>query len=119
MNERTAYYLNALSGGNITAVWSTLARTKGGVLKEKFNISVINRFGANSFNGLSGGEKRKVRLSCSLALQELSASRGTKRIDLFMADEIDNALDETSLQLLMDLMSEKAQQFRRFFGGFR
>lgn len=115
LNERTAYYLNALSGGSMTAVWSTLARTKGGVLKEKFNISVINRFGANSFNGLSGGEKRKVRLSCSLALQELSASRGTKRIDLFMADEIDNALDETSLQLLMDLMSEKAQQCRSLF----
>ena len=115
LNERTAYYLNALSGGSMTAVWSTLARTKGGVLKEKFNISVVNRFGANSFNGLSGGEKRKVRLSCSLALQELTASRGTKRIDLFMADEIDNALDETSLQLLMDLMSEKAQQCRSLF----
>lgn len=115
LNERTAHYLNTLSGGNITAVWSTLARTKGGVLKEKFNISVVNRYGANSFNGLSGGEKRKVRLSCSLALQELVASRGTKRIDLFMADEIDNALDETSLQLLMDLMSEKAEQCGSLF----
>ena len=54
-------------------------------------------------------------MSCSLALQELTASRGTKRIDLFMADEIDNALDETSLQLLMDLMSEKAEQCRSLF----
>lgn len=110
LNERTSRYLGALSDGNINATWSTLTKTAKGDLREKFNIEVVNEQGADSFAGLSGGEKRKVRLSCALALQDLVASRATKPIDLWIGDEIDDALDEGGLERLMGILEDKARE---------
>jgi len=110
LNERTSEYLGALSDGNITAVWSTLSRTKAGDLKEKFAIDVVNEKGAESFAGMSGGEKRKVRLATTLALQDLVSSRATKPISLFIGDEIDDALDTAGLERLMTILERKARE---------
>lgn len=110
LNERTADYLSALSDGNISAVWSTLSTTAKGDLKEKFNIEVENEKGAKSFKGLSGGEKRKVRLATMLALQDLVASRAVKPIDLWIGDEIDDALDPAGLERLMGVLERKARE---------
>lgn len=109
LNERTAHYLSTLSDGNITAEWSTLTTTAKGDLREKFNINVVNAKGAKSFAGLSGGEKRKVRLATAMALQDLVASRASKPIDLFIADEVDDALDSAGLERLMSILEEKAR----------
>ncbi|MEZ2310841.1 AAA family ATPase [Paraburkholderia sp. RCC_158] len=110
LNDRTSDYLSALSDGNISAVWSTLATTTKGELREKFNIEVENATGAKSFGGLSGGEKRKVRLATMLALQDLVASRATKPIGLWLGDEIDDALDEAGLERLMTVLETKARE---------
>tara|TARA_R110000851_G_C13102760_1_gene569359 strand:- start:93201 stop:95129 length:1929 start_codon:yes stop_codon:yes gene_type:complete len=109
LNDRTAHYLSTLSDGNITAEWSTLTKTAKGDLREKFNIKVQNTKGAKSFAGLSGGEKRKVRIASSMALQDLVASRASKPIDLFIADEVDDALDSAGLERLMTILEEKAR----------
>lgn len=108
LNERTSHYLSTLSDGNIIAEWSTLTTTTKGELREKFNIAVSNDKGADSFQGLSGGEKRKVRLSAAMALQDMVASRASKPIELFIADEVDHALDESGLERLMAILNEKA-----------
>lgn len=108
LNERTNHYLSTLTDGNISAVWSTLTKLKSGEYAEKFSIDVESVTGAESFGGLSGGEKRKVRLACSMALQDLVASRASKPISLFIADEIDHALDESGLERLMSILEEKA-----------
>lgn len=104
LNDKTRDYLGGISDGNIHAVWSTLTRTAKGEMKEKFNIEVTNDKGGESFTELSGGEKRKVRLATALALQELVASRATKPINLFIADEIDDALDAAGLERLMAIL---------------
>lgn len=109
LNERTHEYIGALSDGNISAIWSTLTKSAKGDLKEKFSIDVSNKTGADSFKGLSGGEKRKVRLACALALQDLVASRATKPIDLFVGDEIDDAVDPAGLERLMGILERKAK----------
>lgn len=109
LNDKTAEYLAALSDGSITAVWSTLAETSKGELREKFNIEVKNATGAQSFKGLSGGEKRKVRLATMLALQDLVATRATKPLSLFIGDEIDDALDAAGLERLMGIFERKAR----------
>ena len=109
LNDKTAEYLSALSDGSITAVWSTLAETTKGELREKFNIEVKNATGAQSFKGLSGGEKRKVRLATMLALQDLVATRATKPLALFIGDEIDDALDPAGLERLMGIFERKAR----------
>ena len=110
LNDRTRDYLGALSDGNIHATWTTLTTTAKGELKEKFSIAVTNDCGSDSFAGLSGGEKRKVRLATALALQDLVASRATKPIQLFIGDEIDDALDEAGIERLMGVLERKARE---------
>jgi DNA repair exonuclease SbcCD ATPase subunit len=102
--------LGALSDGNIHAVWATLTTTAKGDLKEKFNIEVTNDMGAESFAGLSGGEKRKVRLATAMALQDMVASRATKPINIAICDEIDHALDEAGLERLMTILERKGKE---------
>lgn len=110
LNNRSAHYLSHLTDGNISALWSTLTATAKGELREKFSIEVKSITGAETFKGLSGGEKRKVRLACSMALQDLVASRASKPISLYIADEIDHALDESGLERLMAILDEKAKE---------
>jgi len=108
LNERTSHYLGQLSEGEISATWQTISATKGGELRDKFAINVVNTKGAKSFGGLSGGEKRKVRIATAMALQDLVATRSAKSIPLFIFDEIDHALDSDGLERLMSIMKEKA-----------
>ncbi|MEB0029136.1 AAA family ATPase [Undibacterium sp. RTI2.1] len=110
LNDKTGEYLDALSDGNIHAVWSTLSRTSKGDMKEKFNIEVTNDKGGKTFKSISGGEKRKVRIATAMALQDMVASRAAKPINLFMADEIDHALDEPGLERLMTVLDKKAKE---------
>ena len=108
LNERTSHYLGQLSEGEISANWQTISATKAGELRDKFAINVVNTKGAKSFGGLSGGEKRKVRIATAMALQDLVATRSAKSIPLFIFDEIDHALDSDGLERLMSIMKEKA-----------
>ncbi|KJZ17364.1 hypothetical protein TW86_03655 [Halomonas sp. S2151] len=108
LNDRTSHYLGQLSEGEITATWQTISMTKGGELRDKFAIQVVNDKGAKSFGGLSGGEKRKVRIATAMALQDLVSTRSAKSIPLFIFDEIDHALDADGLERLMSIMKEKA-----------
>ena len=110
LNERTAEYLGTLTDGNITASWSTLNKTVKGDLREKFGIAVAKRNGSENFAGLSGGEKRKVRLSTSMALQDLVASRATKPIEFQLYDEIDDALDVSGLERLMTILDRRGRE---------
>lgn len=107
LNQRTARYLDVLSDGKLKAVWTTLTTTKKGEIKESFNIKVESSVGGG-FETLSGGEKRKVRVACCLALQELVASRATKPIELFVADEVDHALDDAGVERLIGVLNEKS-----------
>lgn len=110
LNEQTREYLGGLSDGNIHAVWSTLTTTTKGELREKFNIEVTHDMGGESFAALSGGEKRKVRLATTMAMQDLVASRASKPLNLFIADEIDHALDPAGLERLMGMLERKARE---------
>jgi len=109
LNERTAHYLGSLSDGAIEATWSTLSLTKSGDIREKFKVEVEKLGSAPSFKALSGGEKRKVRLACALAVQDLVARRASKSIELWIGDEIDDALDTAGLERLMSILDEKSR----------
>lgn len=109
LNERTAEYLGTLSDGNIEATWATLVPDARGDLKEKFSITVSKDKAGKSFASMSGGEKRKVRLACALALQDLVASRATKPLRLWIGDEVDTALDPAGLERLMTVLEGKAR----------
>lgn len=110
LNAQTSQYLSVLSDGNISAEWSTLTVNKSGEVKEKFAIDVQSSISSKTFKGLSGGEKRKVRVATALALQDLVATRASKPIDLMIADEIDDALDSSGLERLMMVLEDKAKE---------
>jgi DNA repair exonuclease SbcCD ATPase subunit len=109
LNDRTAAYLDALSDATLKASWVTLTKDAKGNLKERFCIEVTHPAG-EGFAALSGGEKRKVRIACALALQDLVASRATKPMRLWVADEIDDALDTAGLERLMGVLQSKAKE---------
>ncbi len=115
LNIRTEHYLSQLTEDNITATWVTLAEDSFGNYIENFHIEVQHKSGVNQFAGLSGGEKRKVRLACALAMQDLVATRAIKPIKLFVADEIDDAIDTAGLELLMGLLEQKAREVGSVF----
>jgi DNA repair exonuclease SbcCD ATPase subunit len=108
LTASTNKYLSILTDGAIEVTWSTVSRTASGEFREKFSIEarMDNR---SKFGLLSGGEKRKVRLACFFALQDLIASRASKPIELWVGDEIDHALDSAGLERLMVLLEEKAK----------
>jgi DNA repair exonuclease SbcCD ATPase subunit len=110
LNDQTAKYLSILSDGNIEATWTTLTKNAKGEFKEKFSIDVSNATGGKKFGLISGGEKRKVRIATALALQDLVSTRATKPIDIFIGDEIDDALDSAGLERLMIILEEKARE---------
>lgn len=110
LNQQTSKYLATLSDNNIQANWTTLIKNAKGELREKFSIEVEKKDRSKSFAGLSGGEKRKVRISAALALQDLVATRATKPIELFIGDEIDDALDPAGLERLMQILEDKAKE---------
>lgn len=110
LNAQTSAYLTTLSDGNIEATWSTVQYNAKGEAKERFAIDVSKTKGSAKFGGLSGGEKRKVRLATAMALQDLVATRATKPISLFIADEIDDAIDKAGLERLMNILQEKAKE---------
>ncbi|WEU67349.1 hypothetical protein [Xanthomonas phage JGB6] len=87
----------------------TLTQNSDGDYVESFHIDVTSKHGITKFGQLSGGEKRKVRLACAMALQDLVSTRAIKPIKLFIADEIDHALDDVGLELLMGVLEEKAK----------
>lgn len=110
LNERTAHYLGALTDGEIEAIWQTITMTAKGEARENFKIAVTSDGGKGSFTDLSGGEKRKVRVACSLALQDLVSTRASKPLSIFIADEIDDSLDTAGLERLMGILDEKAKE---------
>ena len=110
LNDRTEDYLSVLTDGNAHATWTTLTKSASGDLKEKFSIEVRHDMGGDSFRAISGGEKRKVRLATALALQDLVASRATQPIDLWIGDEVDDALDPAGLERLMTIIERKARE---------
>lgn len=110
LNAQTSKYLSILSDGNIEAIWTTLTKNAKGEFKEKFSIDVRNLKGGKKFGLISGGEKRKVRIATALGLQDLVATRATKPIDIFIGDEIDDALDAAGLERLMVILEEKARE---------
>lgn len=109
LNARTSQYLGALSDGSISAEWKTVGETGKGELREKFHIAVSNEHGSEDYEGLSGGEQRKVRISTAMALQDLVASRADRPIKLFIADEVDDALDVSGMERLMGVLDDKAR----------
>jgi len=102
-NERANYYLGVLSKGAFTI---------------EFDDSLgecLNREGTEIYFGsLSGGEKKRVSLAVTLALNDLLILSGKNQSNLIFFDEVADSLDEEGVRGLYDLVSEVTKNKKLF-----
>ncbi len=110
LNRRVNKYLTKLTSGHIEVKFSTQTTLKSGEKREKFSIDISNQDGGNEYISNSGGEKKRIDLAINLALQDLVASRSTKRINIAIFDEIFDALDSTGIENVVDLLKDLSQE---------
>lgn len=110
LNRRVNKYLQKLTSGHIEVKFSTQTTLKSGETREKFSIDILNQDGGSEYIANSGGEKKRIDLCINLALQDLVASRSTKRINIAIFDEIFDSLDETGIEKVIELLQELAEE---------
>lgn len=106
LNRQLNKYLAQLTSGQIEAEFSTQTQLKSGEYREKFTLSINNTDGGDQYQANSAGERKRIDLAVSLALQDLVASRASKQIDIALFDEIFDSLDENGIDGVINLLYE-------------
>jgi DNA repair exonuclease SbcCD ATPase subunit len=110
LNERANQYATRLTDGEVRIEFNTVTKNKDGSYSERFSVAVTNAQGADGYLGNSSGERKKIDLAIALALADLVAARASKPIDLWVADEIAESLDQTALERVVELLKDKAKE---------
>lgn len=110
LNRRVNKYLAKLTSGHIEVKFNTQTVLKSGETREKFSIEISNQDGGQEYSANSGGERKRIDLAINLALQDLVASRSSKRINIAIWDEVFDALDETGIEKVIELLQELSEE---------
>lgn len=110
LNRRVNRYLSKLAAGQIEATFSTRSTLKSGGESERFSLTITNSDGGSQYSANSGGEKKRIDLAINLALQDLVASRSSKKIDIAIFDEVFDALDENGIDSVVSLLQELSKE---------
>lgn len=81
-------------------------KAEGRAFKEEFNVAVFRGKEPLPFGLLSKGQRSRVGSCVGMALRELTRERGSNVFDFFFLDEIADALDESGLRELVNLLDE-------------
>jgi hypothetical protein len=106
LNAEASKLSRAITGGTISIEFSATSELKSGKTIDRFDVRVDNKHGAGSYQGNSAGERAKVDLCVGLALQRLVASRSPASFNIAVFDEAFDALDQSSHERVMEVMSE-------------
>ena len=104
-----------MSDGALTIRFSTQTRNKGGGLREKFNVSVVNSNGADVYKGNSSGERRRSDVAIGWALADLAATRASKPVRFRGLDEPFENLDAEGVDAVFRLLQHAAQEYESIF----
>lgn len=115
LTERTNRYLKALTDGSVWVQFSTLSETKGGELRERFEVKVNNAYGAGEYSGNSGGERQRIDLCIALALHWLTRSRASKPLGFSIFDEVFERLDEAGCEAVVNLLRKEQADLGTMF----
>ena len=115
LNERTNYYLAKLSGSIIQVNMSTQTLNANNTLADKFDIQVENESGANSYQLCSTGEKKRIDIAISFAIQDMQNSRSDMATNIAIYDECFDGLDAVGAETVIDLLKEKAKELSSIF----
>lgn len=115
LNKRAQKYADIMSGGTLQIQFSTQTRLKGGALREKFNVSVVNEEGADVYKGNSSGERRRSDVAIGWALADLAATRASKPIRFRGLDEPFENLDADGIDAVFKLLQHATDEYETIF----
>jgi DNA repair exonuclease SbcCD ATPase subunit len=107
LNKRANRYLNMLSGSDIEITFSTQTRNKNGELSDKFDVQAVNNAGGSTYQANSEGEKKRIDLAISLAIQDLVMSKTDLSTNFVVYDEVFDALDSVGSENVVTLLRER------------
>lgn len=109
LNERANVYLAQLSGSGMEVTFSTQKKNKDGTFSDKFDLEVVNSVGGDSYASCSQGEKRRVDLSISLAIQDLLLNKSALGTNVVFYDECFDGLDSVGCERVVELLKGRVK----------
>jgi len=110
LNERVGHYLNILTEGGIEAKFHTTKQLASGEYRDNFNLEITNRNAADTYEGNSGGEKRRIDLGVALGFNDFLAARSGKRFNILLLDEVFEGIDEDGLYYVIKVLEDIARR---------
>jgi DNA repair exonuclease SbcCD ATPase subunit len=110
LNDRVGHYLDILTDGGIEATFHTVKELASGEKRENFNLEITNKNAADTYEGNSGGEKRRIDLGVALGFNDFLASRSGKRFNLLLLDEVFEGVDADGLYYVIKVLEDIARR---------
>ena len=115
LNEKANEYMATLSGSDIEILFTTQTTNKDGSISDKFDIEIINSNGGNLYKANSEGEKKRIDLAISFAIQDLVLSKSDMKTNIALYDEVFEGLDEIGSENVIKLLKDRQQRVESIF----
>lgn len=108
-------YLSTLSDSTLQVEFTTQVEKADGELTDKFDVMVTHSGEETTFQTLSQGEKTRVNVAISLALQDLVYSNSQLQTNIALYDEVFDGLDSKGVSSVIDILKSKAEEIGSVF----
>jgi DNA repair exonuclease SbcCD ATPase subunit len=106
MNKSMKEYLDMLSNGRYIVTFDTISQTKGGEYRDKFSVDVLDtKTQVDNKKQLSGGQTRLIDIATILTLRDLKRDLGNVEFNIFIFDEIFDALDDSNIGYACNILN--------------
>lgn len=109
LNEHANYYLNKLSGSILSINMNTQTLNANNTLSDKFDLQVRNQAGADSYQNCSAGERKRIDIAISFAIQDLQQEHSNTATNIAIYDECFDGLDSVGCESVIDILKEKSK----------
>lgn len=115
INKKIEEFSTIICDGLITAEFDTHKILRSGESRRKMSINTTAVDGGESYDGISGGEKRRIDICIALAFRELVADRGIKSVPILVLDEAFDSLDSIGIERTAELIQGLNQNNQTIF----
>lgn len=115
LNEHTNSYLSKLSGSVLSVDMSSQTLNSDNTVSDRFSLKVYNASGADDYQNCSAGEKKRIDIAISFAIQDLLNSNSKTKMNIAIYDECFDGLDEVGTENVVDIMREKQKDIGTVF----
>lgn len=115
LNERANKYMATLSGSDIEILFTTQVENKSGGITDKFDVEIINHSGGETYKSNSEGEKKRIDMAISFAIQDLVMSKTELKTNIALYDECFEGLDEVGCENVIKLLQERQKEVGTIF----